>query len=151
MPVCHFTIKLHLDHRHTITLAGSKLVADHLRTCLRPASNQLRTSFEPDSVMEFGFKTAAEILKQSYGTDVRSISCCVQRYESVIRGAMAACSWLGELEPCYTSDKVFDSTCTPITCHTQCTDTRGMYALARLRRVTHQRKLKKNYSYDMTL
>ena len=46
--------------------AGSKLVADRFEVklhyaiwfeaCRRPASNQLRTSFEPDRVMEFGFK-----------------------------------------------------------------------------------------------
>jgi len=34
-------------------LAGSKLVADMFQ--LEPTSNLLRTSFEPASVMEFGF------------------------------------------------------------------------------------------------
>jgi len=43
-----------------ITLPGSKLVADgfKLDQLLRPASNQLRTCFEPDSVMEFGHEPA---------------------------------------------------------------------------------------------
>ena len=38
-------------------LSGSKLVIDQIRTCLRPASNQL--AFEPASVMEFGFNTTS--------------------------------------------------------------------------------------------
>ena len=38
---------------NSVTLAGSKLV----RSWLKPASNQLRTSFEPASVMEFGFNS----------------------------------------------------------------------------------------------
>jgi len=44
------------------TLAGLKLVADrfeakfHYAIWFEPASNQLRTSTEPTSVMEFGFK-----------------------------------------------------------------------------------------------
>ena len=42
--------------------AGSKLVRSQIplcylvRTSFEPAPNQLLTSFEPDSVMEFGFK-----------------------------------------------------------------------------------------------
>ena len=49
---------------NSITLAGSKLVADRfeakfhyaisVKAGQRPASNQLRISFKPDSVMEFG-------------------------------------------------------------------------------------------------
>ena len=38
-----------------ITLADSKLVADRLEAGRRPASNLSATSFEPASVMEFGF------------------------------------------------------------------------------------------------
>jgi len=48
---------------NSITLSASKLIrswsqtgSNQFRTCLRLASNLLRTSFEPDSVMEFGFK-----------------------------------------------------------------------------------------------
>jgi len=49
---------------NSITLAGSKLVPDrfeakfHYATWFEPASNQLRTSSEATSVMEFGFYTA---------------------------------------------------------------------------------------------
>jgi len=54
------------SNSNSITLSGSKLVADRfeagrqsalnlLRTCLHPALNQLRTSFKPASIMEFGF------------------------------------------------------------------------------------------------
>jgi len=35
--------------------AGSKLGADRFEDGRRPGSTQLRTSFEPASVMEFGF------------------------------------------------------------------------------------------------
>jgi len=38
-----------------ITLSGSKLVGDRLPTSFEPASKLFRTSFEPPSVMEFGF------------------------------------------------------------------------------------------------
>jgi len=47
---------------NSITLAGSKLVADHgfepdsvMEYGFEPVCDQLRTSFEPASVMEFGF------------------------------------------------------------------------------------------------
>jgi len=36
--------------------AGSKLVADRFEACHRPASNLSATSFEPASVIEFGFE-----------------------------------------------------------------------------------------------
>ena len=39
--------------------AGSKLVADRFEAGRRPASNLSATSFEPDSVMEFGRKPAS--------------------------------------------------------------------------------------------
>jgi len=45
---------------NSITLAGSELVRSQIplrylvRTSFEPALNQLRTSFEADSVMEFG-------------------------------------------------------------------------------------------------
>ena len=44
---------------NSITLAGSNLVVDRFETCRRPASNQLRTSFEPASAMEFGREPAS--------------------------------------------------------------------------------------------
>jgi len=42
---------------YSITLAGSKLAADRFEAKFHyePASNQLQTSSEPDSVMKFGF------------------------------------------------------------------------------------------------
>ena len=43
--------------------AGSKLVADLSATSFEPASNQLRTSFEPDSVMEFGLYIAKYVYR----------------------------------------------------------------------------------------
>jgi len=39
---------------NSITLSGSKLVADRFEAGRWPASNLSVTSFEPDSVMEFG-------------------------------------------------------------------------------------------------
>ena len=51
-------------HYATWFEAGAKLVADrfeakfHYTTWFEPASNQLRTSSEPASVMEFGFNSA---------------------------------------------------------------------------------------------
>ena len=52
---------------NSIMLSGSKLVrswsqteSNQLRTCLRPTSNLLRTSFEADNVMEFGFYTTLQ-------------------------------------------------------------------------------------------
>ena len=39
--------------------AGSKLVADRFEVGRLPVSTQLRTSFEPDSVMEFGREPAS--------------------------------------------------------------------------------------------
>jgi len=76
------SVALHIQQLkpNSITLAGSKLVADRfeakfhyaiwfeagrrpasnqLRTSFEPASKQLRTSFEPDSVMEFGREPAS--------------------------------------------------------------------------------------------
>jgi len=48
-------IRRHLNP-NSITLAGSKLlVADRFEACRRPASNLSATSFQPASVMEFGF------------------------------------------------------------------------------------------------
>jgi len=53
---------------NSITLAGSKLVADrfevkfHYAIWFEPASNQPRTSFEPDSVLEFGREPASSCL-----------------------------------------------------------------------------------------
>jgi len=40
---------------NSATLAGSKLVRSWPLTSFEPVCDQLRTSFEPDSVMEFGF------------------------------------------------------------------------------------------------
>jgi len=40
---------------NSITLAASKLVRSWSQTGLKLVADQLRTSFEPDSVMEFGF------------------------------------------------------------------------------------------------
>jgi len=44
---------------NSITLAGSKLVADRFEAGRRPASNLSAISFEPASVMEFGFYCAS--------------------------------------------------------------------------------------------
>jgi len=44
---------------NSITLAGSKLVADRFQAGQRPASNLSATSFEPASVMEFGREPAS--------------------------------------------------------------------------------------------
>ena len=51
---------------NSITLAGSKLVADRFEAGRRPASNLSATSFEPDSVMEFGFEPVCDQLRTSF-------------------------------------------------------------------------------------
>jgi len=45
---------------NSITLAGSKLVADRFEAGRRPTSNLSATSFESPSVMEFGFYSAPQ-------------------------------------------------------------------------------------------
>ena len=40
--------------------AGSKLVGDQLRTCFEPVCDQLRSRFDPDSVMECGFYSSVQ-------------------------------------------------------------------------------------------
>ena len=55
---------------NSITLAGSKLVADRFEAGLVAdrfkVCDQLRTSFEPDSVMEFGFEPVCDQLRTNF-------------------------------------------------------------------------------------
>ena len=48
---------------NSITQSGSKLVADRSATSFELLCDQLRTSFEPDCVMEFGFEPVCDQLR----------------------------------------------------------------------------------------
>ena len=50
---------------NSITVAGSKLIRSLSPTSFEPVCDQLRTSFEPDSVMELGFEPVCDQLRIS--------------------------------------------------------------------------------------